>query len=95
MPSDIRIYGLNSFFWISHLPLSIGDGAAIRSNSIGRGISYFHCFQLSTSFGRDEMAPAIALLNYISDGHATLNYAADISEASAAAGTGVDSIDYL
>jgi hypothetical protein len=95
MPSDIRIYGSNSFFWISHLSLPIGDGAAIGSNCIGRGISYSHCLQLSTSFGRDEMAPAIALPNHISDGHAIPNHAADILEAPAAAGTGVDSIHHL
>jgi hypothetical protein len=41
------------------------------------------------------MVPAIVLLNYISDGHAIFNYAVDISEASATAEIGVDSIDYL
>jgi hypothetical protein len=95
MLSDIRIYKLNLFFWISYLFLSIGDGAAIGSNYIGRSIFYFHYFQLSILFGRDEMASVIVLLNYISDGHAIPNHVVDISEAPIAAGIGVDSIDYL
>jgi hypothetical protein len=41
------------------------------------------------------MAPAIALSNHISDGHAISNHIIDISEASVAVGIGVDSIDYL
>ena len=95
MLSDIRIYKLNLFFWISYLSLPIGNGAAIRSNYIGRNIFYFHYFQLSILFGRDEMASVIVLLNYIFDVYAISNYAADISEASVVAEIDVNLIDYL
>jgi hypothetical protein len=95
MSFDIRIYGLNLFFWISHLSLPIEDSATIGSNYIGRGIFYFYCFQLSTLFRRDEMVSVIALSNYISDGRTIFNHTADISEAFAIIEIGVDSIDHL
>jgi hypothetical protein len=41
------------------------------------------------------MISAIVLLNYISDGHAILNYIADISETLIIVGIGVNSIDHL